>query len=320
MVKKKNSIEHFSRRFPRKQGNSRTKIKKKLITKYPKEFYRALDNCVKLHDAFNLAVNIGMKYEPDLHLLASDIRDYLRDRVPRQTIDDWVYPLNEKWRMMKKKDKRRAMIDESEKLKSSENCQLYNADFRDVKIDDNSIDLIFTDPPYDEESLPLYYDLAEYAGRVLKPGGSIVTYFGQYMLIEFAKQLEDSGLKYWWMFCVKHTGAKASFFSRKIFVGWKPLLWFVKGDQAKLIDFVDDFIESEPPDKIEHDWEQSVIEAEHVIKSLTVPGMKVLDPFMGSGTTAIACDRLDLQFIGAEIDEDIFKIGQSNIARSRKQQ
>jgi adenine specific DNA methylase Mod len=35
-------------------------------------------------------------------------------------------------------------------------------------------------------------------------------------------------------------------------------------------------------------WQQSTIEAERVIKTLTVENQIVLDPFMGSGTTGIA--------------------------------
>ena len=50
------------------------------------------------------------------------------------------------------------------------------------KLIDSSIDLIFTDPPYNGESLLLYKDLAKLADRVLKPGGSLITYFGQYAL------------------------------------------------------------------------------------------------------------------------------------------
>ena len=51
-------------------------------------------------------------------------------------------------------------------------------DFRDVSKDipDNSVDLIFTDPPYSKEYLPLYEELAKLAIRILKPGGSLVFY------------------------------------------------------------------------------------------------------------------------------------------------
>lgn len=40
----------------------------------------------------------------------------------------------------------------------------------------------------------------------------------------------------------------------------------------------------------------------------------VFDPFMGSGTTGVACKNLDRNFIGIELDETYFKIAQERIA------
>ena len=39
----------------------------------------------------------------------------------------------------------------------------------------------------------------------------------------------------------------------------------------------------------------------------------VLDPFTGSGTTAMACKKLKRQFIGSEISEEYFKIIKSRL-------
>ena len=47
-----------------------------------------------------------------------------------------------------------------------------------------------------------------------------------------------------------------------------------------------DFIESAPPSKELHKWEQSAIEVEHVVGVLTVENQMVLDPFMGSAITS----------------------------------
>ena len=63
-------------------------------------------------------------------------------------------------------------------LKSLSASEIFDLQFGDMKtlgenIPDNSIDLIFTDPPYNEASLSLYGDLAKLADRVLKPGGSL---------------------------------------------------------------------------------------------------------------------------------------------------
>jgi DNA modification methylase len=39
----------------------------------------------------------------------------------------------------------------------------------------------------------------------------------------------------------------------------------------------------------------------------------VVDPFMGSGTTGIACKKYDVDFIGIELDTEYFKIAQNRI-------
>ncbi len=63
--------------------------------------------------------------------------------------------------------------------------KLIHRDFQDIDsttIGDNSIDLIFRDPPYHKEWLPLYEPLGKLASRVLKEGGSLVMYAGHYAL------------------------------------------------------------------------------------------------------------------------------------------
>jgi ParB-like chromosome segregation protein Spo0J len=81
-------------------------------------------------------------------------------------------------------------------LENKLGCKLFHGDFREVaqqKIPDNSVDLIFTDPPYDKESLSIYADLAKMANRVLKEGGSLVTYISQYALPDILDQIRSNG-------------------------------------------------------------------------------------------------------------------------------
>ena len=65
---------------------------------------------------------------------------------------------------------------------------------------------------------------------------------------------------------------------------------------------IEDLIESQPVDKTMHEWEQSTIEAEHIIKALTVECQIVLDPFMGYGE--LAALKLNRKFIGIETDKE----------------
>ena len=48
-------------------------------------------------------------------------------------------------------------------------------------------------------------------------------------------------------------------------------------------------------------------------------GETVLDPFMGSGTTGVACANLGRRFIGVEIEERYFDIAVRRIEAAYKQ-
>jgi site-specific DNA-methyltransferase (adenine-specific) len=52
-----------------------------------------------------------------------------------------------------------------------------------------------------------------------------------------------------------------------------------------------------------------------LIRLVAKPGQIVLDPFMGSGTTGVACKREGVSFIGIEQEEQYIKIAKERIAR-----
>jgi 16S rRNA G966 N2-methylase RsmD len=227
--------------------------------------------------------------------------------------------ISEVYKTIEKEEKRRKLINTKPVIELPTGCDLRLGDFRDEcrDIPDNSIDLIFTDPPYGEESIPLYGDLAKLAARVLKEGGSLVTFAGQYTLPLVMNELQSSDLKYYWVFCVKHGGAHNVCHPRRVFIEWKPMLWFVKGEKPNIVEYISDYIQSEQPDKALDDWAQSTVEAEYIIQQHTVDNQIVLDPFMGSATTGIATLNLKRKFIGIEILEEKYNIAKSNIGKSR---
>jgi DNA modification methylase len=55
------------------------------------------------------------------------------------------------------------------------------------------------------------------------------------------------------------------------------------------------------------------------IKTWSNEGDIVLDPFMGSGTTGVACVNLNREFIGIELDENYFKIAEDRIHKYQAQ-
>ena len=53
---------------------------------------------------------------------------------------------------------------------------------------------------------------------------------------------------------------------------------------------------------------------QYLTRLITPPGGTVLDPFMGSGTTGIACKDEGFNFIGIEISEEYFEIAEKRIS------
>lgn len=65
-----------------------------------------------------------------------------------------------------------------------------------------------------------------------------------------------------------------------------------------------------------HPTQKPVALLTRMIEDSTEPGAVVLDTFMGSGTTAVACLRTGRQFIGFELDEQYHAIAQQRIAET----
>ena len=57
---------------------------------------------------------------------------------------------------------------------------------------------------------------------------------------------------------------------------------------------------------------------ERIIKTGTKPGDLVLDPFMGSGTTAVCAQNLDRSFVGYETEIDFIKIAKQRLDNGKK--
>lgn len=65
--------------------------------------------------------------------------------------------------------------------------------------------------------------------------------------------------------------------------------------------------------KNNHPTVKPVALMEYLVKLVSREGATVLDPFMGSGSTGIACKNLKREFIGIERDEEYMKIAEARI-------
>ena len=243
--------------------------------------------------------------------------DQIQIEVAKRVTDDNSRHIKGLIKEIQKEIKQGETLKQLDDFKNSqqEGIQLYHGDFREVgqQIRDQSIDLIFTDPPYiDEDSLDLYQGLSELGNRVLKDGGSCLCYVTQTMLHQVLNVMSKN-LDYYWIISIKHGGNNGRH-GRGIFVEWKPILWFVKGKKKRSSDFVADFVYSTPPEKILHRWEQSTKEAEYYISHLSVVGEVVLDPMMGTGTTGVASLSCSRNFVGIEKEKSTFDIARGRIS------
>jgi site-specific DNA-methyltransferase (adenine-specific) len=220
-------------------------------------------------------------------------------------------------------------------------------------VEDNSVDLVFTDPPYfigvdggkgwdsqwkSEDIYLNWCDLwTKECWRTLKPnrcmyiwGTTKTDTFLRYKL-EILNKLPDGYYQNWIIWSYDWGGRTRKTFGRK----HEDLLMYSKGEEFlfnadavriayKVSENIKDGAENHPLGKIPTDvWEknnhtlskeyvdwhptQKPLELlERIIKANTNIGDVVLDIFSGSGSTMIACDNTDREFLGCELDKEYY--------------
>ncbi len=165
----------------------------------------------------------------------------------------------------------------------------------------SDLDAIITDPPYPEEFIPLYGELARLAKQALKPDGVLAVMCGQSYLDRILPAMAEH-LPYRWTLAYLTPGGQAvQLWQRKVNTFWKPVFLF-GGTGAWMGDVVKSKVNDN--DKRFHGWGQSESGMANLIESLTKPGERVCDPFMGGGTTGVVCVALARLFVGCDIDKD----------------
>lgn len=190
------------------------------------------------------------------------------------------------------------------------------------KILDNSVDCIITDPPYginkegiaNDNSL-WGYDLDYF--RVLKDNSWLCVYCSIGDISNVIKIIEKQGFKYEWQHITYIDNGMVR--GRIGFNNFMLCLIFSKGD-AKLRNITKDVYKcstsSKQRNKIKHPTPKKVKAIHQLVKGFTKEGDLILDPFMGSGTTAVACKELSRDFIGFEIEEEYNKISTERLKQN----
>lgn len=207
-------------------------------------------------------------------------------------------------------------------------------------IPDGSIDLIVTDPPYlinyktnrrknknhdfckpilNDNNEKLIHDFIQEAYRVLKNNSAMYVFCNSNKVDYFKKELENSG------FIVKniiiwvknnHTaGDLQAQFGKQyemIFLVNKGRCPF-NGKRISDVWYFDKVVGKEQL----HQNQKPVNLIEQCIEKHSKINDIVLDPFLGSGTTGVACKNLNRNFIGIELDENYFNIAKERIEKEK---
>jgi site-specific DNA-methyltransferase (adenine-specific) len=98
--------------------------------------------------------------------------------------------------------------------------------------------------------------------------------------------------------------------SRSIFVGAK---WLELGYNPKDLWSVSR-LHREHPERADHPTQKPLEIIERIVKASCPPGGVVLDPFLGSGTTAVAAKRCGRRFVGFELNPDYCAVIEQRLA------
>lgn len=83
--------------------------------------------------------------------------------------------------------------------------------------------------------------------------------------------------------------------------------------------FIADSFRYGQPDKADHPTQKPIAVIEPLVRASSAQNEIILDPFMGSGTTGVACVKLGRKFIGIEIEPKYFDISCRRIEQETRQ-
>ncbi len=166
------------------------------------------------------------------------------------------------------------------------------------------------------------------AARNLRDGGSIIIFNDFKKISEIIKIATNCGLEYKDVIIWKKTNPMPRNRDRRYAPSIEGMVWFVKKQKNKWTfnrqdtsyesPIIEVASESGGAFKRYHPTQKPVRLIEKLITIHSNPGDLVIDPFMGSGTTAIAALKTNRHFSGFEINDDYFHILTERIAKYRE--
>lgn len=190
--------------------------------------------------------------------------------------------------------------------------------------DADSIDLIVTDPPYlgryrdrsgrtlaNDDNAPAVMSTYAEMYRVLKPDSYCVSFYGWTAIDKFAEAWSTAGFR-----TVGHIVWPKTYASKTRHTEYRHESAYVltKGNPALPKQPISDVQCWSYSGNKAHPTEKTVEVIAPLIRSFSSPGDLVLDPFLGSGTTAVAAALNGRRAIGIELEERYCDLARKRLA------
>ena len=224
----------------------------------------------------------------------------------------------------------------TEPVRLGEDVTLYCGDCLEVlpSLEAGSVDAVVTDPPYGikfeyatHDDTPEGYGewiwgIAKISESKLKPGSPMFVFQAMLNVRKFAEWFPRD----WRLFAA----CKNFVQMRKIAMQYAfdpVLVWWTDGDRYSKGTLSRDWhigntantLNRGAGDASGHPCARPLNQIVHISNQWVRPGGIVLDPFMGSGTTGVACVKTGRKFIGIEINEGYFDIAAKRIKQEQMQ-
>lgn len=209
--------------------------------------------------------------------------------------------------------------------------EIYCSDNIDIlnNIDDNSIDLILTDPPYNASNSKFNFkqknynaideewdkgfkiDFFDICVDKLKEGSSMLIFCSYHLLGEYLakKSIKLQQIIHW----IKRNPVPS--FTKTYAPGVEYCLWYVKPGKAYTFNkecrfsYKNIFETNINGWKVtDHPTEKNLSIIKALIETHSNKGDLVLDPFMGSGTTIVGCIQTGRSYIGIDKDMNYYQM------------
>ena len=192
------------------------------------------------------------------------------------------------------------------------------------KLNSESVDLILMDPPYglnkegikNDSDLSLFYSILPECYRVLKNDSFFITFFSTKFIPEIFK---NNPFKYYWqiiLYCpngsVKSSIGFTKFMSVFIFTKGNPKIRKYNKDifvdsPGRMVEPLEGFINHPTPKPTKF--------IKEILEMFSAENELVLDPFIGSGSTAIACKDMNRRYIGFEIIKEYVDLANKRLQK-----